>query len=559
MEKGIDFDVLGIAETLTRNRLKVPPNQREYSWLRDAQVRDLLQDIANSMRQGNNPYFLGTVVLTRGSQDFLEIADGQQRLATTTIILAVIRDWFAARGEAIVVQGIEQDYLFTIDIKARARLPRLTLNLDDNEFFLNAILTPKEERQSMHPTRRSHKLISDAANEVREYFMGLEKQFGSSGLSDYLQEWIVYLKNNANIVKLTVLDAANAFVMFETLNDRGLKTSQADLVKNYLFGLAQDRLDEAQRHWSSMRGAVETVGNDDDLTMEFLKLSCCIMTGLTREREVMAKVETLARSKNDAIKLLVFFDELSRDYAAILNPDHQKWNEYDNVVRKSIQTINILGVTQIRPLMLAVTRYFSKAQTAEAFRKMVSWSVRFLVINIRGGRLDEGYSRLSNSIFKLEIKNDKDLKNSAAGIVISDAQFRTVFETARVSVSKLARYYLRSLETVARNQRDPELVPNEDIVINLEHVMPESLGLEWPSVDPQDAETHFARLGNMVLLQAEKNSKIGNSSFETKRKTYEKSAFLLTTQVAECTDWTVKEINDRQKLLAELAVKAWPL
>jgi uncharacterized protein with ParB-like and HNH nuclease domain len=557
MKKEIEFELVGIATALNRDRLKVPANQREYSWLPDVQVKDLLQDISNAIKT-RQAYFLGTVVLTTGADDFLEVSDGQQRLATTTMILAVIRDWFDKRNEPMVVQGIENDYLFNIDIDAGERLPRLTLNLDDNEYFRNAVICAPKDRVSMLPTRRSHRLISSAMNAIRDHINILEKQLGPSNIARELKDWCNYLKNDAKIVKLSVADAANAFKMFETLNDRGLKTSQADLVKNYLFEQAAERLSEAQNHWSSMRGAVESVGDDDDLTMEFLRLSCCIMTGLTRERDVMSRVQSISRNKSEALKTLVFFDELSQDYSAILNPDNRKWNDYDVQLRKAIQTINILGVKQIRPLMLSVARFFNKADAAVSFRRMVSWSVRFMVIGARGGRLDEGYARLANGIFKGEIKNATDLKNEAAKFIVTDAEFQKEFEVARVSTAKLARYYLRSLETTARGQVDPEFLPNEDTIINLEHVLPQQLD-NWSGVLPQDAETHFARIGNMALLQATKNSAIGSSNFNIKREVYKKSSFVLTSQISEFTNWTTKEIEERQKYLAELAVKTWAL
>jgi uncharacterized protein with ParB-like and HNH nuclease domain len=48
------------------------------------------------------------------------------------------------------------------------------------------------------------------------------------------------------VVLVRVPSGANAYKMFETLNDRGLRTSQADLIKNYLFGRGGARLPEVQ-------------------------------------------------------------------------------------------------------------------------------------------------------------------------------------------------------------------------------------------------------------------------------------------------------------------------
>jgi hypothetical protein len=551
MDRNIEFEVLGIAGVLDRYRLHVPPNQREYAWTEE-EVSELLQDLANAILKGGDTYFLGTLVLTKSADNKLEVADGQQRLATTMMIIATIRDRFLQTGDDMRVQSVESDYLFTIDMKARDTLPKLILNFDDNEYFKNAILTRPGKRSECRPTRRSHRLISGAATLIREHFDALELQVGAANFPDALIGWLDYLNNKASVVALRVSNAANAFIMFETLNDRGLKTSQADLVKNYLFAQAGDRLVEAQSHWSTMRGAIETVG-EADMTMEFLRLALCVQFGVTRERDVMTKVEESSKGKSESIRLIHFFNELSGFYAAILNPDHATWNNYDEAARKSVQAINALGVTQVRPLMLSVARHFTPAQTAKAFRRMVAWTVRFLIMGQRGGKLDDGYGRLANEIYKGNIKSDAELVEAAKTFVPSDSQFSAAFATARVTVSRLARYYLRSLEMTARGESNPEFLPNDGASINLEHVLSQN------DPDTTAVESHGARIGNLALLQATKNSEIGSSDFSVKRPIYAASSFLLTAQIGELLTWGPADIEERQKTLANFAVKTWPL
>ena len=57
----ISFAQLGIGSILKFNQLVVPPNQREYSWT-EKEVRTLFQDYAKAIMEGENSYFLGTVV-----------------------------------------------------------------------------------------------------------------------------------------------------------------------------------------------------------------------------------------------------------------------------------------------------------------------------------------------------------------------------------------------------------------------------------------------------------------------------------------------------------------
>ena len=558
MNKHIEFELLGIAQVLRRYRLRVPPNQREYRW-EQAEVEKLLYDIANAMREDKgSEYFLGTIVLTRAEDDLLEVADGQQRLATTSMILAYIRDYYRRNNKSEAAHSIESDFLFKYDLRAKDILPNLTLNLDDNEFFKKAVLQVAGQGEVFQPTIRSHRLINEAVDTIGDYFKNVEEQYGEHREA-ILIDWLDYLSKKAIAITLQVANQASAFVMFETLNDRGIKTSQADLVKNYLFKRAGDQEKEAHQHWSRMRGALDTIGSDDDLMIDFLRLAGYLLEGATREREIMERIEANAQNKTDALQLLTFLDNLSIDYAAILNPDHPKWNPYDESVRKALRTIvQELKVTQIRPLILAISRHFTKARTAVAFRRLVAWSVRILIEGIRGGRLDGAYAQLANKIHRGKIKTNEDLfaEASKLSVIPTDARFQNQFANARVSVSRLARYYLRALENTATEEAEPEFIPNDGVAINLEHIMS---NVPSDGITEQDIETHHTRIGNLALLKAKQNSVIGSKPFSEKLPAYRKSAFVLTQEVAKVETWGVQQIEERQKELAALAVRTWPI
>ena len=222
--------------------------------------------------------------------------------------------------------------------------------------------------------------------------------------------------------------------------------------------------------------------------------------------------------------------------------------------------MNTFGVEVIRPLMLAVARHFTSKEAEKAFRLFVYWTARFLIAGGgRGGTVEEAYTARALEVTTGKTTTAKQLVNSMIDIVPTDAQFENAFSTARVSKSHLARYYLRALELKKKGSPEPELIPNEDVVINLEHVLPENPGKGWAHIDPDIAGAVYRRLGNMVLLQAAKNSSLGNKGFADKRTVLKNSAYLLTAEVGEETQWGVKEINDRQKRLAALAVETWPI
>ena len=128
-----------------------------------------------------------------------------------------------------------------------------------------------------------------------------------------------------------------------------------------------------------------------------------------------------------------------------------------------------------------------------------------------------------------------------------------------VSLAKLARYYLRTLELCRKGDPEPEFIPNESAVITLEHVIPENLEEHWPTLSFEDANSLYKRIGNMVLLKGTRNSKIGNLPFTTKVPEYAKSSYEYTKDIAKKKTWGRVEVDERQKRMAAHAIKAWPL
>src|SRR5947209_828471 len=97
----IHFDQVGIGSVLKQYLLAVPPNQREYSWTRK-EVTTLLQDFGRAISEETAEYFLGTIVTIPRGIDLLEVVDGQQRLATTAILLSQIRNYLNGKEPIIV-------------------------------------------------------------------------------------------------------------------------------------------------------------------------------------------------------------------------------------------------------------------------------------------------------------------------------------------------------------------------------------------------------------------------------------------------------------------------
>jgi hypothetical protein len=141
-----------------------------------------------------------------------------------------------------------------------------------------------------------------------------------------------------------------------------------------------------------------------------------------------------------------------------------------------------------------------------------------------------------------------------------DEVFELEFANARVSDTNLARYYLRAMENCNSQLPSPEVMPIEDRnKLTLEHVLPEKPGQNRPSFSEEDTKAYYRRIGSMVLLLSKQNTLIGNEKFAVKRPVLVACGLALTKMVGREPKWEKEEIANRQKELAKIAVKTWPL
>src|SRR5438445_2726781 len=356
----IEFDHLGIGTALSRNRFRVPLNQREYSW-EEKHVLDLLQDFSKAIDAQKKAYFLGTIVLTTTEDDSLEVIDGQQRLATATILIAAIRDFLLTHKDEMLVNSTEQDFLFKVVRKKREMAPRLTLNTQDKDYFIKRILArpAEQDRKKTKPTKLSHERMETAARLAAEHVQKIVSPHKKANQANVLNSWLDFMENSAQIITLVVPDDLNAYVMFETLNDRGLTISQSDLLKNYLFGEANGRLADAQTKWSGMTGLLEALG-DEDIVLTYLRHLAISMYGHTREKEVFEKIKERVVGERGALDFLDALADNANNYIAMMTPTHAKWNQFAPNTRGRLHSLLTLRVAALRPLLLSIIRKFPK-------------------------------------------------------------------------------------------------------------------------------------------------------------------------------------------------------
>jgi uncharacterized protein with ParB-like and HNH nuclease domain len=219
---------------IVRNRqgLQVPINQRSYAWKR-GHVRDLFTDLNGAIQDGAEEYFLGSIiVVVPDKANYIEVYDGQQRIATTMILIGAIRDFIlSVLHDEKEAEVITEKYLIGAE-RRNQEVPKFTLSNADRDYFIDRILKRPDKRKGIEPDKGSLELIDEAAEEAAEHVKTITKNLQPDVQANILQKWMDYLEESARVIWVEVKDQATAYRIFETMNDRGLKLSAADLVNN---------------------------------------------------------------------------------------------------------------------------------------------------------------------------------------------------------------------------------------------------------------------------------------------------------------------------------------
>lgn len=216
LEVEIGLEHLGLGRILKQYLLEVPIHQREYAW-ENKEITTLYQDFAREVLHEHKSYFLDTIVTIPKQEQKLEVVDGQQRLATTAILLSAIRHFLLPQAEDIA-NSVKSDFLTVFDRATREHIPRLRLNVDDDDYFRHRLEAPASNPAVVQP---SNHLLAQAFELAEQRVQEIVSGYDASDHVDILNRWIDFIEFRAKVILLRVPDTNDAYRMFETLNDRG--------------------------------------------------------------------------------------------------------------------------------------------------------------------------------------------------------------------------------------------------------------------------------------------------------------------------------------------------
>jgi uncharacterized protein with ParB-like and HNH nuclease domain/alkylated DNA nucleotide flippase Atl1 len=541
---------------------QVPLYQRTYSW-KNAQLQRLWDDLVKLAedrfdRGAGATHFIGSLVLApspsvgpTGVQEFL-VVDGQQRLTTLTLLLAAIRDHRAETEHPNHVERINEKYL--INKWEEGQPLKLQPTQADRSAYLSCVRRTATAGGA-DPVGSAYRFFRAQLSELDDPDDDLD--------IERLEEAVIA---GLSLVCVTAQAGDNVHRIFESLNNTGLRLTQGDLIRNYLFMRLPTRGEHVyQSHWLPLQERLssqqlellfwldlvqsdETAKQTDTYALQQSRLD-----RIDTEEGIESEVERLAR--------------LGKLLEAMLDPA----KEEDPAVRQCLTRLNDWGTTTVYPILLhLLERRERGAATNEdlvsAMNYLESFFVRRVVVGKATANINRILLRAVTEIRDVSPVSDalRDYLSTGRKFFASDADIRAAVRTVPFYWSGRAAQRKLVLLWIEETYRSKEPVLADQL--SIEHVMPQTATDDWRSMlatglpADEDLEATYQGLvhtiGNLTLTGY--NSELSNSSFQTKRTHLASSGIRMNQEIAQSTVWGRAEIHTRADQLAERIIARWP-
>lgn len=563
--KNDSYSMKGIQDTSTNyfgaiikeaDKYVVPKFQRDYSWDKD-QWDDLWNDIESALAEEEGEHYMGYLVLQKTGVNIRNIIDGQQRFTTITLlILAAIK-----LVKALAEKGVDKEeneerwkemmntYIGFKDTVTLDYDNKLVLNRNNDPYYKDYIVKLGDLR--IRNAKKTEKLMKSCF----EFFEGKLKKKGFEHGKDYAA-YIQKVVSCLYFTEIIVSDELNAFKVFETLNARGVQLSSADLLKNYLFSLVDkesshpERLNSLEEKWARL-----TSNNRSEHLPDFIRYYWNASHKTIRKNYVFKTIRDEIKTKEQVFSLLDDMLTYSDVYVALHDKNDEFWNEYDSDMKRLIGLLNLFGFKQSLSLLMISYLKLDKDEFKKLLKLVINICIRYNVICDKNPNDQEGpFNNLSIYISQNNCA-DYSLLNP---IIINDDLFKEAFSRFSISYEKLSntkkiRYLLGAIENVRGTIHSVDPFSEE---ATIEHIMPRHYE-NW-EIEDEVGQRTVDKLGNMCLLEPDKNRKISDSAYEEKKKVYQTSIYGTTKRIPEFfPSWGEDEVERRQENMAKTATSVW--
>ena len=532
----------------------IPEYQRPYTWTTE-ETGELLDDLIYAMGQNTDvseasPYFLGSIVVIK-EPDLADaqVIDGQQRLTTLTILVAVLRDlckgtdnhhvldeYMRQRGNTI--EGT--DDRFRINIRPR-----------DQKFFQENVQTPGCIANFINEDSSTW---SDSRQRIHENTQLLHKELSGKDTA-YLTRLASFIARRCYLVVVSASDQKSAYRVFSVMNDRGLDLSPTDILKAEIIANMAD-----SGYTDKWEDTEDALGRDG-----FRDLFTHIRMIYMKDKARRALNDEFQTGVLDKLNGLNFIDDVLEPFAdvyqAILGASFESSSNADEINRYLKYLGRLDNFDWIPPAMA----FFKQAQADSAAILQFTKDLERLAYGmfIRRANINERINRYAKVLDEIERGND--LSSDSSSLQLTSDEKSAILNVLGGEIYWQTRVRMPLLLRLDSLLADAGAT-YEYSIISVEHVLPQHPRdkSEWVRWFTDEERTHWThRLANLVLLSRRKNSSASNYDFNHKKERYFQrkgvAPFALTSQVLNVSEWTPEILERRQQSLITRLKEEWRL
>ena len=502
-------------------------------------------------------YFLGNVVLIEKLQDKTEksrsVVDGQQRLTAITIFLSALYDSFVSVEEKVLAKKVYEYIVASDDDDNEITL----LKTESPKPFFQMRIQARKKDMSCVPKSAEEKRLLDAYN----FFVGnlsektitkeFKERFGQNLNYIDILKAIRDQVLNCTVVYVAVESMKDAYMIFEVLNAKGEPLNAVELIKNLIFKVLtlDSPIDIAAEKWKIIKN---NVGTDEDVET-FYRYFWLANYHFTNKKKLYQDFDDRIKER-DYESFLDGLVSASDIYKKIINPGLIDKKRIELLpVFYALESFSLFHVTQVRTILLSLlSLYKEKKITIKNLSRTLQFLENFhfafsAVCSSRPSGLENRYSKYSLLLLKTEKSKVQQVLNKFFEEMLSKVPSYETFKKSindlwytddKTKDKPLIQYILKRVERNALETKEFDIS-----TLSIEHISSQSKGLE-----------NVGKLGNLLPLDADLNSKVGEKSLPQKIIVYKKSRFFAVkdfcTQYGKKKNWTIEDIQKRTDEIA---------
>ena len=256
---------------------KIPKYQREYTW--GQKEWGLL---FNDIIENDYGYFLGSIICVDKSESAmgdveLEVIDGQQRITSLSILLIALYEKLNVfkdildEDQVTDLNNVKRELVIRRDGENISRLTPQVQNDNRNDYFSllseKGLLTTAEKR-NYAGLRRIYKAYYYFSNAIDKFIDEIAPSTDEERVSALFE--LVRRFNSAVLVSIEVETNKDAYMLFESLNNRGVPLSAIDLIKNLLISIS-DRDNKSEECYNKWKKIITYLSDDYSVQERFFR------------------------------------------------------------------------------------------------------------------------------------------------------------------------------------------------------------------------------------------------------------------------------------------------